>query len=293
MKDDVNIWLENIYEFSKKELSLLEIEMKNRLFSVTNNKIDLHNVFNYFFDIRGKRLRPILVLLSAGLVRSINSKGLTEKNTQIENEIKLAAALELIHNSSLIHDDIVDESSHRREQITMNHKFNNKIAVLAGDLIYSHAFLIMNDLKFPRISGILSECVEKMCQSEINEIISPYADFEQYIVYLDAKTAELMSTCCKCGAIIAGANETIISALGEFGTNFGIAYQLTDDFLDDEQPKNFDVNLLLQAKIYCGKAKKNLEIFEDREYKKHLLNLLRYVAAKSNLKQEKYQEQCI
>lgn len=293
MKDDVNIWLENIYEFSKKELSLLEIEMKNRLFSVTNNKIDLHNVFNYFFDIRGKRLRPILVLLSAGLVRSIDSKGLAEKNTQIENEIKLAAALELIHNSSLIHDDIVDESSHRREQITMNHKFNNKIAVLAGDLIYSHAFLIMNDLKFPRISGILSECVEKMCQSEINEIISPYADFEQYIVYLDAKTAELMSTCCKCGAIIAGANETIISALGEFGTNFGIAYQLTDDFLDDEQPKNFDVNLLLQAKIYCGKAKKNLEIFEDREYKKHLLNLLRYVAAKSNLKQEKYQEQCI
>jgi geranylgeranyl pyrophosphate synthase len=86
MKNEVNIWLENIYEFLKKELSLLEVEMKNRLSSVTNNKIDLHNVFNYFFDIRGKRLRPILVLLSAGLVRSINSKGLVEKNTQIEND---------------------------------------------------------------------------------------------------------------------------------------------------------------------------------------------------------------
>lgn len=293
MNEDVNIWLESNFVFLKKELALLENELKNRLLSVTNSKIDLHNVFNYFFDIRGKRLRPILVLLSAGLVRSINSKGLAEKNTINENEIKLAAALELIHNSSLIHDDIIDESSHRREQITMNHKFNNKIAVLAGDLIYSHAFLIMNDLKFPKISGILSECVEKMCQGEINEIISPYADFEQYIAYLDAKTAELMSTCCKCGAIIAGANETIISALGEFGTNFGIAYQLIDDYLDDEQPQNFDVNLLLQAKIYSEKAKKNLEIFENSEYKKHLLNLLRYVAAKSNLKQEKYQEQCI
>ncbi len=293
MNEDVNIWLESNFVFLKKELALLENELKNRLLSVTNSKIDLHNVFNYFFDIRGKRLRPILVLLSAGLVRSINSKGLAEKNTQIENEIQLASALELIHNSSLIHDDIIDESSHRREQITMNHKFNNKIAVLAGDLIYSHAFLIMNDLKFPKISGILSECVEKMCQGEINEIISPYADFEQYIAYLDAKTAELMSTCCKCGAIIAGANETIISALGEFGTNFGIAYQLIDDYLDDEQPQNFDVNLLLQAKIYSEKAKKNLEIFENSEYKKHLLNLLRYVAAKSNLKQEKYQEQCI
>ncbi len=289
MKDEVNVWLENISHFLKKELTLLEIELKNRLLSVTDNKIDLHNVFNYFFDIRGKRLRPILVLLSSGLVRSMNSY----ENKANENEIKLAAALELIHNSSLIHDDIVDESSHRRGQITMNHRFNNRIAVLAGDLIYSHAFLIMNDLKFPRISGILSECVEKMCQSEINEIISPFTNFEQYIAYLDAKTAELMSTCCKCGAIIAGADEETILALGEFGTNFGIAYQLTDDFLDDEQPTNFDVNLLLQAKIYCEKARKNLNIFKNDEYRKHLLNLIQYVINRPNLKLKEFQDHCI
>ncbi len=289
MNDEVNVWLENISQFLKKELTLLEIELKNRLLSVTNSKIDLHNVFNYFFDIRGKRLRPILVLLSSGLVRSMSSND----NIEEENEIKLAAALELIHNSSLIHDDIVDESSHRRGQITMNHKFNNRIAVLAGDLIYSHAFLIMNDLNFPRISGILSECVEKMCQSEINEIISPFTNFEQYIAYLDAKTAELMSTCCKCGAIIAGADEETIFALGEFGTNFGIAYQLTDDFLDDEQPDNFEVNLLLQAKIYCEKARKNLNMFKNNEYRKHLLNLIQYVINRPNLKLKESQDHCI
>ena len=231
-------------------------------------------------------MRPILVLLSSGLVRSE-----TSNNTANRNEIKLAAALELIHNSSLIHDDIVDESSHRRGQITMNHKFNNRIAVLAGDLIYSHAFLIMNDLKIPRLSGILSECVEKMCQSEINEIISPFANYDEYISYLDAKTAELMSTCCKCGAIIAGADEDIVSTLGEFGTNFGIAYQLTDDFLDDEQPQNFDVNLLLQAKIYCEKAKKNLNNFKNNEYKKQLLNLIQYVINRPNLKLKQSQDQ--
>ncbi|MCK5050480.1 MAG: polyprenyl synthetase family protein [Candidatus Cloacimonetes bacterium] len=287
MNDEVNFWLENIFEFLKKELSLLEIELRNRLLSVTDNKIDLHNVFNYFFDIRGKRLRPILVLLSSGLVRSRNSN-----NKINESEIKLAAAMELIHNSSLIHDDIVDESSHRRGQVTMNHKFNNRIAVLAGDLIYSHAFLIMNDLNFSRISGILSKCVEKMCQSEINEIISPFTNFEQYIAYLDAKTAELMSTCCKCGAIIAGADEETIFALGEFGTNFGIAYQLTDDFLDDEQPKDFDVNLLLQAKIYCEKAKKNLNIFKNNEHKKNLLNLIQYVINRPNLKLKESQDHC-
>ena len=289
MNNEANIWLENISHFLKKELSLLEIELKNRLLSVTDNKIDLHNVFNYFFDIRGKRLRPILVLLSSGLVRSVGSKN----NNANGNEIKLAAALELIHNSSLIHDDIVDESSHRRGQITMNNKFNNRIAVLAGDLIYSHAFLIMNDLNFPRISGILSECVEKMCQSEINEIISPFTNFEQYIEYLDAKTAKLMSTCCKCGAIIAGADEETILALGEFGTNFGISYQLTDDFLDDEQPKNIDVNLLLQAKIFAEKAKRNLDNLEDNQYKKYLLNLIRYILDKPKLKLQESQDQCI
>ena len=289
MKKERNMWFEHISQFLKKDLSLLEIELKKRLLSVTDNKIDLHNVFNYFFDIRGKRLRPILVLLSSGLVKSNDS----DDNKQIENEIKLAAALELIHNSSLIHDDIVDESSHRRGQMTMNHKFNNRIAVLAGDLIYSHAFLIMNDLKIPRLSGILSECVEKMCQSEINEIISPFTNYDQYISYLDAKTAELMSTCCKCGAIIAGADEETIFTLGEFGTNFGIAYQLTDDLLDDEQPQNFNVNLLLQAKIYCEEAKKNLNNFKNNEYKKQLLNLTQYVINRPNLKLKQSQDHCI
>ena len=289
MKDEVNMWLENISQFLNNELLLLEIELKNRLLSVTDNKIDIHNVFNYFFEIRGKRMRPILVLLSSGLVRSGKAGNIKTNG----NEIKLAAALELIHNSSLIHDDIVDESSHRRGQITMNHKFNNRIAVLAGDLIYSHAFLIMNDIQIPQLSGILSECVEKMCKSEIKEIISPFTDYEQYIAYLDAKTAELMSTCCKCGAIIAGADGKTISALSEFGTNFGIAYQLTDDFLDDDQPKNFDVNLLLQAKIYSEKAKQNLNDFEGNEYKKHFMNLLRYIAEKLASKQEKFQDQII
>ncbi|MBT4575256.1 MAG: polyprenyl synthetase family protein [Candidatus Cloacimonetes bacterium] len=288
MRSDANVWLENIFTFLQKELSSLEIELKKRLLSVTDNKIDLHNVFNYFFDIRGKRLRPILVLLTTGLVRSE-----TSNNTTNDNEIKLAAALELIHNSSLIHDDIVDESSHRRGQVTMNHKFNNRIAVLAGDLIYSHAFLIMNELKIPLLSGILSECVEKMCQSEIKEIISPFANYNEYIAYLDAKTAELMSACCKSGAIIANADEDVISTLGEFGTNFGIAYQLTDDFMDDEQPENFDVNILLQAKIYCEKAKKNLENFKNNEYKKHLLYFIKYILDKPNQKLQKLQDSCI
>jgi len=293
MTNEVNVWLEQVFEFLSKELSLLENELKKKLLSFTENRIDLHNVFNYFFEIRGKRLRPILVLLSSGFVSELNSKQYKNDVDVKNGEIELAAALELIHNSSLIHDDIVDESSHRRGQATLNHRFNNKVAVLAGDLLFSHAFLIMNKLKRPKISNILTKTVERMCQSEINEIISPFKDFEQYIAHLNAKTASLMSACCKSGAIIAGGDEQTITALGNFGTNFGIAYQLLDDYLDDEQPRNFDVNLILQAKIYSKRAKHSLAVFDDNEYKKHFLNLLRYVTEKSALEKAKIQDQII
>jgi octaprenyl-diphosphate synthase len=285
MKTEVNTWLEDIFAFLKAELSLLEDELKNRLLTVTKNKVDIYNLLNYFFELRGKRIRPILVFLSSGIIRAERSKISSEDHFVNENKINLAAALELIHNSSLIHDDIVDESFHRRGQYTLNHKFNNKIAVLAGDLLYSHAFLFINNLNFPGITQILSECVELMCQSEINEIISPYSDIDQYIAYSQAKTAALMSACCKCGAIIAGGNEMEVNSLGKFGTNFGISYQLTDDFLDDEQPRNFEVDLLSLAKNYSDRARKNLDNFKESAHKKQLLKIIEYILEKPTLKQ--------
>jgi len=272
--------LKAIYKFLEKDLSSLENELKNRLLLATKNKIDLYNVIQYFFEIPGKRLRPILVLLSSGIVRSMKFKTFSNEKSIDENIIKLSAALELIHSSSLIHDDIVDGSSHRRGQITMNYKFNNKIAVLAGDMLYSHAFLIINRLKISGISEILSQCVEKMCQCEINEIISPYANFEQYISYLDSKTASLMSTCCKLGAIISGADDETVLALSNFGSNFGILYQLMDDYCDDDEPKNFKVNIQSQANAYAESARNDLEKFNDSENKKQLLYLIRFVTEK-------------
>jgi geranylgeranyl pyrophosphate synthase len=273
MINEVNDRLKKIFNFLADDLELLENELKKGMFSVTENKIDLHNVFRYFFDIKGKRLRPILVMLSAGSISNSADKDVITK---------LAAAMELIHNSSLIHDDIVDESNHRRGQVTLNHKFNNKIAVLAGDLLYSQAYLIINSLNLTGVSEILSECVVKMSRSEISEIISPYSNFEEYIQLCDAKTAVLMSACCQCAAKAAGATKTQLDSLKDFGTNFGIAYQLTDDLLDNEQPKSFDVNLQLQAKIYAEKARRCLNDFPENNYKKHLLNLVHYVTDKVN-----------
>ncbi|MBC8384969.1 MAG: polyprenyl synthetase family protein, partial [Candidatus Cloacimonetes bacterium] len=210
---ETNIYLENIYDSIKSELQKLELELKSQLYSVTKSKIDLFNVINYFFEIPGKKLRPILTILSAGTV--------APQHPIKKNVIELAAALELIHNSSLIHDDIVDESQNRRGRLTMNHRFNNKIAVLAGDLLYTHAFLIVNKIDNPQVSGIIAECVERMCKSEIKEIISPVSNYDEYISYLDNKTANLMSICCRCGAILSEADQETANALGDFGRNFG------------------------------------------------------------------------
>ena len=281
MKDrsEINYYLENIYDSIAGELQKLEMELKSQLFSVTRKKIDLHNVINYFFEIPGKRLRPILTILSA---RSVNPE------THLKKEvIELAAALELVHNSSLIHDDIVDESKNRRGRLTMNHHFNNKIAVLAGDLLYTHAFLIVNKIDNPQVSGIIAECVERMCKSEIKEIISPVSNYDEYISYLDNKTANLMSICCKCGAILSGADEEKANVLGDFGRNFGISYQLTDDYLDNEKPENFEINLLLQAKIFGKKALNDISNLPESKIKKDLRSLVKYVLEKGNIKYQK------
>ncbi len=276
---ETNFYLENIYDSIAAELQKLDLELKTQLYSITKNKIDMHNVINYFFEIPGKKLRPILTILSAGTV--------APEHPIKQEVIELAAALELIHNSSLIHDDIIDDSQKRRGQLTMNHKFNNKIAVLAGDLLYTHAFLIINKINNPQVSGILSECVERMCKSEIKEIISPVSNYEEYISYLDDKTANLMSVCCKCGAILSRAKESETGFLGEFGKNFGISYQLTDDYLDKEQPQNFEINLLLQAKIFGKKALHDISSLPDSGYKNNLHNLVKYVLEKGNIKYKK------
>ncbi len=279
MTSEVNVYLENIYTFLEKELSLLEEELTSQLLSISNSKIDLHNIIKYFFEMPGKKLRPILVLLSAGIIpaegRLVN---------QEDKTMELSVAIELIHSSSLIHDDIVDESQERRGQTTLNRKFNNKIAVLCGDLLYSHAFLIINKLQSNKILNSFTKCIEIMCKSELSEIISPFKNLQEYISYIEAKTAKLMSVSCECGAITAKADDASILAVSKFGLNFGIAYQLIDDFLDDECPQKFNIDLIAQAQKYAKKAIDSLFFFEESTYKKFLINLVKYVLEKINLK---------
>jgi Geranylgeranyl pyrophosphate synthase len=154
--------LKEIYQPISNELSQVEIELKNVVrnlgqgFSLANSKPKglPYEIINHFFKVPGKRLRPALVLLSA---KSVNC-GLSTLDNGL---IRLAAAVELIHNASLIHDDIIDNESFRRGQPSLNKQFGNQTAVLVGDMLYTHAFSLLFGKVDNRIINILLQCVEK------------------------------------------------------------------------------------------------------------------------------------
>lgn len=282
--------LKQIYQPISKDLSRVEIELKNVVAGFIPASVN--EIINHFFNIPGKRLRPALVLLSAKAVDSqlssptINGGGST-LNSQL---IFLATAVELIHSASLIHDDIVDNAVQRREQPSLNKQFGNRIAVLAGDMLHARAFSLLVDKFDKEILRVLSQCIEKMCRGEINELsrgglARPIFSYEEYLKIIEDKTAAFMSVCCQTGAMLTGKNKKAISALKEYGFNFGISYQLMDDFLDGDsgvEPLGSSTGLkplLQKAKEFTTRAKENITFFNNSKYKKGLQNLADYVVS--------------
>jgi octaprenyl-diphosphate synthase len=172
----------------------------------------------------GKRIRPMLTLVAA---RVFDYEG--------AHHVKLAAAVELIHGATLLHDDVVDGSALRRGAETANIIWGNKESVLVGDFIFSRAFELMvaaGDLKvlqvLSRASGVIAEGEVLQLTTQKNLETS----FDTYIDVVEAKTAALFAGASHAGAIIAGADATCENALRDYGRYFGVAYQLIDDALD-------------------------------------------------------------
>ncbi len=286
--------LRNIYEPISTELSNVEIELKNQINDIVGQftMASTKQVIEHFFRTPGKLLRPALVLLSAKSVTN-------HKSLNTNHLVQLATAVELIHNASLIHDDIIDEATVRRGQSSINNKFGNKIAVLAGDILYARAFSIL--INSPRstvnsqILEIISKCVEKMCDGEINELsigVEPLGSstrtkisaIEEYLKIIENKTASFMSACCECGAILGAAEEKILKALKDFGFYFGMTYQIVDDYIDRDsgvEPLGSLPGLkpLLQyADEFVLKSKQSIEILPDSVFKEKLFDLVDYIS---------------
>ncbi len=183
-------------------------------------------VTRYIIRQKGKKLRPLLVLLSAKVSGGIN-----------ERSYRGAVLVELLHTATLVHDDVVDNADKRRGLWSINKVFKNKIAVLMGDYLLSKGLLIAMEGKDYDFLEVVTSTVKRMSEGELLQIQKTRKldiDEETYFRVISDKTASLIETCCTIGAMSAATNPEYISAMKEFGLNLGISFQIRDDILDYE-----------------------------------------------------------
>ncbi len=203
------------------ELEQLDGYMRSTL---TSKTALLDTVVRYILRQRGKRVRPTLVFLSAGMCGGISQRAYVG-----------AAMVELLHTATLVHDDIVDQSEERRGMASINAVWKNKVAVLVGDYLLSKGLLIAvqhDEFDYLRVTA---EAVRRMSEGELLQIQKSRQktiDEETYFRIISDKTASLISTCCEVGAISAGVAEHERDALRQFGELVGLAFQIRDDVLD-------------------------------------------------------------
>ena len=184
----------------------------------------LSQVLSHIRQRGGKRMRPLLMLLMA--------KNYGEVSAVTQHS---AVGLELLHTASLVHDDVVDESSERRGQASVNATYNNKVAVLVGDYILSTALLHVSYTNNQRIVQELSELGRTLAAGEIlqlSNIQNQEISEDVYYQVIQQKTAALFQSCAAIGALSAGASEDEVEKAGEFGKNLGIMFQIRDDIFD-------------------------------------------------------------
>ena len=184
----------------------------------------VNQIAEYIISAGGKRIRPMLVLLVAN---AYGYKGTAHH--------ELAAVVEFIHTATLLHDDVVDESSMRRGRKTANALFGNAASVLVGDFLYSRSFQMMVGLSNMRVMQILSDATNVIAEGEVLQLLNmhdPDVTEAAYLLVIRSKTAKLFEAAAELGALVAGANDAQIAAAGEYGRSLGTAFQLIDDVLD-------------------------------------------------------------
>lgn len=228
--------LQKIYEPIDEDLVRVENRLKEQ-FESSDEFIP--QISSYVFTVPGKRIRPALVLFSEKVVSTNNQRDeSTYPQTSIggdEKIISLAAAIELVHTATLIHDDVIDDAVLRRGRSSVNAKWGNEYSILFGDYLYSKAFSLLSRLERPDILALLSSVTNTMCEGEMAQMQKRYCwdlTEEEYLGIIERKTASLISVCCQVGAILGGANKRESHMLREYGLNLGIAFQIVDDCLD-------------------------------------------------------------
>ncbi len=190
-----------------------------------SRKVNLiEEIGRHIIQAGGKRLRPALVLLAT---RCCGYRG--------NQHVRLAAIIEYLHTATLLHDDVVDRSNRRRGLLTANARWGNVPAVLVGDFLYSRAFQWMVALEKPEVLSILADATNLIAQGEVMQFTDTgKLDISEarYMEVIRCKTALLFQASAQSGAVLADATQAEARALTRYGTEFGLAYQLIDDWLD-------------------------------------------------------------
>lgn len=212
---------DEIMSLVKNEMKLVEDALYN---NIDTNVNVLDEVIRYLISSGGKRIRPLLTVLSA--------KAVSSKSTKY---IELASIIEYLHNATLLHDDVIDGATYRRNIPSANHRYGNDIAVLTGDYLYSRSYILLTDVEDTRIQKILSKVALTMSEGEVIQLISTAKldiTLDDYLKIIRSKTAVLFSAACEVGARIGDVSDNDAKCFAEFGEKLGIAFQMSDDLLD-------------------------------------------------------------
>ncbi len=212
--------------YSVKEYqALIETALSQQSFN--SKPAELYEPIKYTLSLGGKRMRPVLVLMGCNLF-----------NDNIQPALNAAVGIEVFHNFTLLHDDIMDNAPLRRNQPTVHAKWNSNIAILSGDTMFVKAYQLMMQVPDDKLRAILdlyNITAIEVCegqQLDMNFETRSHVAISDYLKMIELKTAVLLGCSLKCGAIIGGAREEDAQHLYEFGKNIGIAFQLQDDILD-------------------------------------------------------------
>ncbi len=213
--------LKAIQALAAPDMTAMDALIRHRLAS---DVVLVNQIAEYIVGAGGKRLRPMLLLLAAG---ALGHRG--------PDAHQLAAVVEFIHTSTLLHDDVVDESDLRRGRKTANAVWGNAASVLVGDFLYSRSFQLMVELERMDVQKILADTTNMIAEGEVLQLLhvrNPDTDEAAYLRVIERKTAILFAAATRLGALLAGADAATQQALHDYGLRLGYAFQIADDVLD-------------------------------------------------------------
>ena len=210
-----------IQQLAAADMAAVDALIRRRLAS---DVVLINQVSEYIIGAGGKRLRPMLLLLTA---RALGRVG--------EDAHQLAAVVEFIHTATLLLDDVVDESDLRRGRRTANAVWGNAASVLVGDFLYSRSFQLMVELERPEVMQILADTTNQIAEGEVLQLLhvrNPDTDETAYLRVIERKTAILFAAATRLAALLNGADSATQDRLHDYGLNLGYAFQIADDVLD-------------------------------------------------------------